>query len=305
MKCSFCDREAVYFRKYEGHYYCKGHFVKNIEKKVRRTKNRNKLIEDGDRVAIALSGGKDSSNTLFIINKLFKDHPKVEFFALTLDEGIKGYRDKCVKKSKVLCKELGVEQFIFSFKKEFGFTIDELAERLETGFCGACGLLRRYLLNKKARELGATKLATGHNLDDECQSIIMNFLKGDFLRLARVGPMPHLAKHPRFVVRIKPLIQVPEEESILYNKIRKISSCPKKCPYSFDNPLRGKTREFLKSLEETSPGIRYSLYESALKLASLVKEEFKSEKIKSCKECGEPSSREICKVCEFLKSIKS
>ena len=220
-----------------------------------------------------------------------------------MDEGIEKYRSKCVEKSKILCEELGVKQYIFSFKEEFGFTVDELAEKLESGYCGACGLLRRYLLNKKARELGANKLATGHNLDDECQSIVMNILKGDLLRLARVGPMPYLAKHPKFVVRIKPLIRIPENESMLYGRIRKIPSFPKKCPYSRDNPLRGKTRDFLNSLEETSPGIKYSLYESALKIASVVRKKFKSGKIGSCEKCGEPSSQKICRVCQFLKKL--
>jgi len=305
MKCSFCKKEAVYYRINEGHHYCKTHFLKNIEKRVKRTIRINNLIENGDKIAVAVSGGKDSANALFLLKRIFESNPKIEIFAITLDEGIKGYRDKSVKKSESLCKKLGVKQYIFSFKKVFGFTIDELSKKIKSGYCGGCGLLRRYLLNKKVRELGATKLATGHNLDDECQSILMNILKGDLLRLVRTGPIPQIVRHQRFVTRIKPLIMIPENESILYGEINKISAYPKKCSYSVDNPLRGETRKFLNSLEETSPGIKYSLYESALKIKPFIVGKFKQGKIGTCKKCGEPSSQSICKVCQFLNNLSS
>jgi len=305
MKCSFCKKESIYFRINEGHHYCKNHFLNNIEKRVKRTIRINNLIENGDRIVVATSGGKDSANALFLLKRIFESNPKIEIFAITLDEGIKGYRDKSVKKSESLCKKLGVKQYIFSFKKVFGFTIDELSKKIKSGYCGGCGLLRRYLLNKKVRELGATKLATGHNLDDECQSILMNILKGDLLRLVRTGPIPQIVRHQRFVTRIKPLIMIPENESILYGEINKISAYPKKCSYSVDNPLRGETRKFLNSLEETSPGIKYSLYESALKIKPFIVGKFKQGKIGTCKKCGEPSSQSICKVCQFLNNLSS
>jgi len=305
MKCSFCHDEPVYFRRNEGHYYCKKHFIKNIEKRVKRTIRINKLVENGDRIAVAVSGGKDSANVLFLLNKIFKNNPRIEIFAITLDEGIKGYRDKSIKKSKIFCKKIGVKQYIFTFDKEFNITVDKLSKKMKSGYCGSCGLLRRYLLNKKARELNATKLATGHNLDDECQSILMNVLKGDLLRLVRGGPMPMLTKHEKFVPRIKPLITIPENESELYAKINDIQFFPKKCVYSGDNPLRGQTRNFLNNLDETSPGIKYNLYESSIKIMPFIRMKFKSGKIGLCKKCGEPSSQEVCKICELMKKLPS
>lgn len=304
MKCSFCSRNAIYFRKYEGHYFCEKHFTQTIEKKAKKTIGSNKLIKAGDKVAIAHSGGRDSSSLVYLLNKIFQKNKKVKLFVISLDEGIKGYRDKCLKKSESLCEELGIERYVFSFKEEFGFTIDQLARKLKSGYCGTCGILKRYLLNKKARELGATKLATGHNLDDECQSILMNMLKGDLLRLVRVGPMPKLANHPKFVPRIKPLVEVPEEEIKLFAKINQIPSCVKVCPYARDDKLRGEAERFLRRLEKNSPGIMYSLYQSALRIAPIIRRKFKREKIRNCKVCGEPTSREICKVCELLSELK-
>lgn len=303
MKCSFCKNEAVLSRTYEGHNYCKKHFIKNFEKRFKKTIRINKLVENGDKVAIAYSGGKDSSNVLFLLNKIFKNNPKIELFAITFNEGIKGYRNNIIKKSEKFCKELEVKHYVFSFKKEFGFTIDQLSKKLDSGFCGSCGILKRYLLNKKVRELKATKIATGHNLDDECQSILMNILRGDLLRLVRVGPMPMIGIHSKFIPRIKPLVLTPENESELFASINNISFYPKKCPYSVDNHLRGKTEDFLNNLEKSSPGIKYSLYESACKIMPFVKEKFKGGKIRSCKKCGEPSSQEVCKVCEVISKL--
>ncbi|MDI6826028.1 MAG: TIGR00269 family protein [Candidatus Aenigmarchaeota archaeon] len=305
MNCSFCKQESIYFRNYEGHHYCEIHFVKNIEKRVKKTISTNKLIEKGDRIAVAHSGGKDSSNVLYLLNKIFSDNPNIELFAITIDEGIKGYRDKSVKKSESFCKKLGVKQHVFSFKKEFGFTIDQLSKKLKSGYCGSCGILKRYLLNKKARELGATKLATGHTLDDECQSIIMNVLRGDLLRFVRIGPMPLLAMHQKFVPRIKPLVLIPENESELFALVNNIPFHPKGCPYAVDNVLRGEVEEFLNNLEKCSPGIRYSLYESAHKIVTFVRKKFKTGKISTCEKCGEPSSRSVCKVCELIEKLSS
>jgi len=224
----------VYFRRNEGHHYCKNHFIKNIEKRVKRTIRVNKLIENGDRIAVAVSGGKDSANVLFLLNKIFKNNPKIKLFAITLDEGKKGYR---------------------------------------------------HLLDKKARELKATKLAIGWNLDDECQNILMSILKGGLLR--------GLTNHKIFIPVIKPLITIPENESELYARLNNISFHPKKCNSSADNILREQVRKFLNNLEETSPGIKYSLYESSRKIVPFIKTKLKS-----------GSTREVFKVCELLGNIK-
>ena len=300
MKCSFCDREAVYYRANEGKYYCKYHLTRSIEKKVKRTIRQHKLIEEGDVVAVAVSGGKDSMSLLYILNKIYKKNPKVKLFAITINEGTASYREKMIERIRNFCEELGVEHYVFSFKEEFGFGLDEIAPYFED-LCSVCGVLRRWLLNKKARELGATKLATAHNLDDEAQTAIMNFIKGDFQRLARMGAMPYLLKHPKFVLRIKPLVKMPEREMALYAML----NLPGKfflgsCPYAKGNVLRKETQKFLNRLEAKAPGVKHTLVESAHRLVPILKETYKEVKIGTCKLCGEPSSEEICKACQFV-----
>ncbi|MCD6403099.1 MAG: TIGR00269 family protein [Candidatus Aenigmarchaeota archaeon] len=304
--CSFCNRKAVYYRANEGKYYCERHFLASVEKRVKRVISEYKLIEEGDVIAVALSGGKDSSSLLYILHKIFKNNPKIRIFAITVHEGVKRYRSIGVKKAEELCKKLGIEHHVFYFEEEFGITITDVAKRMKENICTYCGVLRRYLLNKTSRELGATKLATGHNLNDEAETLLMNILKGDYLRLLRSGPKPMIMKHPKFVTRIKPLIKIPEEETKLYAKLRDLPILPKRCPYAKTNVLRGKAREFINSLEKESPGITFSFVENTWKLVERLKSNFKvKEKVRECKICGEPTSQDVCKACQILMQIKN
>lgn len=305
MKCSFCNKNAIYSRRNDGKDYCEAHFKRDIEKKVRRTMSKYKLIRPGDKVAIALSGGKDSANALYFLTKIFKGNPKVELIAITLDQGIEGETEKNVEISKKLCKKFEVLHYVFSFSEEFGSTVDNIKRSDKTGFCAICGSLRRYLLNKKARELGCTKVVTGHNLDDECQSIIMNLLKGDLIKFSRTGAMPGLIRNEGFVPRIKPLIMVQEEESRLFAELNGMDVNYCACKYMKFNALRGEAKKFINNLEKRSPGLKYSLLEATNKIVEMIRPELKSGEIGKCKKCGEPTSQKICKKCMILEGVQA
>jgi uncharacterized protein (TIGR00269 family) len=304
MKCSFCKHESIYFRENEGHYFCERHFSESIEKRVRKTIRTNNLIGKKDKIAVALSGGKDSSSTLHLLTNIFKSNPNIEIIAITIDQGFGCVNEYNAALAGSLCQELGVKHYIFSFKKEFKKDFKEIVKKNpKSNYCSICGVLRRYLINKKVRELCCTKLATGHNLDDECQSILMNMIKGDMMRLARVGAMPLLSQNSKFVPRIKPLFNIPESESLLFAKINKIKFSAQSCPFAKFNALRGETEQFLNNLEKRSPGIKYSLLESALHLKPYIEKKFTKQKIKFCEKCDEPTSQKICKTCEVLGGV--
>ncbi|OGI15992.1 TIGR00269 family protein [Candidatus Micrarchaeota archaeon RBG_16_49_10] len=305
MKCSFCSKKSIYSRKNDGRDYCENHFRRDVEKKVRRTLSKYRLVVPDDRVAVALSGGKDSANILYFLKRIFGENPKIEVAAITLDQGIKGETRKNVKIAKDFCRKFGVAHHVFTFKEEFGMTVDQVKNRDKVGFCAACGALRRYLINKKARELGFTKVATGHNLDDECQSIIMNLLKGDLVKLSRVGPMPGLIRDGNFVPRIKPLIFVQERESRLFAELNGMDVNYCACKYSKFNAMRGETKIYLNRLEERAPGLKYSLIEASLKMNAMLKVGFEGKTIGKCKKCGEPTSQELCKICTILEGVKT
>ncbi|MEM7819454.1 MAG: TIGR00269 family protein [Candidatus Aenigmatarchaeota archaeon] len=301
MKCK-CGNKGIFFRRYEGRYYCKKCFIYNIEKKFRSVVNRNKLIKKNDKIAVGLSGGKDSSVLLYLLFQLKNKLKGFDVFALTIDEGINDYRNKGLIFAKKLTKKFGIKHYIFSFKNEFGFTLDELTKN-KIKSCTYCGVLRRYILNKKARELGANKLAVGHNLDDEAQSIILNFIRGDLLRFQRLGAFPIILEDKKFVSRIKPLRDIPEKEITAYAILKNIKFFDGECPYSFDN-MRRDLQTLLNNLEEKYPGTKLQIVNFYDRIKPFISKK-ESEKIDYCIKCGEPSSLRICKACELLEKINS
>lgn len=297
MNCSFCKKRAIYLKSTNNEYFCEECLVKYVERKFKTCIRKNNMISKNDKIAICISGGKDSSVLLFLMNMILNKRKDVKYFAIILDEGIKGYREKGIKSAKKLCKILSIPLYAYSFKKELGIRIDRL-EKKKT--CTYCGVFRRYLLNKKALELGAKKIFVGHNLDDEAQSVMMNFLRGDYWRFIRLGPAPY-KKKKGFVPRFKPLVDISERETMLYAMVKKIPHFHDECPHSFDH-MRRDVSECLNKLEEKYPGIKQNIVRFYERIKKHLPE-WKGE-VKKCKICKEPTSRKMCKACELLNNLK-
>jgi len=307
--CSICKRkEAFFFRPYSGEKLCKGCFVKSIESKVRATIAKYGMFEFNDRIAVAVSGGKDSVSLLHILSKIERDYPNASLVAVSADEGIAGYRDEALKIALENCRKLGLEHHIISFKELYGFTLDEIVEKLrnkgegELTPCAYCGVLRRKALNIIARKVDADKLATAHTLDDEVQTILLNMLHGDPYRIAREKPVTD-ETHPKLVVRVKPFCEIPEKETALYAYIKKIKFQSTPCPYA-PEALRNDVRVFLNRMEEKHAGIKYTIFKAAEKLRPAIEKAEKTEALRECSECGEPTAQIVCKACEMLQKIK-
>jgi uncharacterized protein (TIGR00269 family) len=294
------------FRPYSGEYLCKGCFINSIDEKVRRSIASHSMLREDDQIAVGLSGGKDSVVLLHIMMKIESGFPKSRLMALTIDEGISGYREGSIEIAKRNASRLGVEHHIVSFKDIFGHTIDEIMqdERVRNSgatACSFCGSMRRRALNDKARELGATKLAVGHNLDDESQSILLNVFRSDISRLARLSRVGANGDR-RFVPRIKPLRAVPERETILYAYFKGIEFHSQQCPYS-SNVLRGEIESLLNRLEDRRPGVKYSVLKFLDDLTPTLNYYVRDEDFTTCERCGEPSSDKLCNVCKLLSGI--
>ncbi|MFH1445656.1 MAG: TIGR00269 family protein [Nanoarchaeota archaeon] len=305
MKKCRCCKEAVFHRSYEGRYLCEQHFCESVERKVKRTIRDHRMVQKGDKIVIGVSGGKNSVSLLHIMSKTFGKVPGTELIAISINEGIKDVGTKHIKLAKKLCKKMGIEHKIYSFKKEFGKTMDQKVKE-ETKLkepCAYCGVGRRYMLNKIAREMKADKLCVGNNLDNEAQSVLMNYIRGDMPRASRLGMITNFSisedTGSLFVPKIKPLRLLPEEEAELYAKIKKLDAVEKKCPYN--SGLRSDALKFVNELEEKYPGVRYSILETFDKFLPIIRNQVKGTKIKLkvCKKCGEPSAQEICKTCEL------
>ncbi len=306
--CTVCRRrEAVFMRLYSGERLCRKCFLESIEDRVKATVAKYKMLEPNDKIMVAVSGGKDSVSLLHILAKIEKAFPKASLCAVTVDEGIKGYRDEALRFAVKNCRKLGVEHKVTSFEKLFGAKLDDivkmLGEKKQGGLtpCAYCGVLRRRALNVAAREAGVNKLATAHNLDDEAQTILLNLFHGDAPRIARVKPV--LAeRHPKLVKRVKPLCEVPEKETTMYAYLKKIEFQSIPCPYA-RTALRNDIRTMLNRLEEKHAGVKFTIFRSIEKIRPALEAVAEADKLRDCKICGEPTTDEICKPCQMLQEL--
>jgi tRNA-5-methyluridine54 2-sulfurtransferase len=301
MSCKFCTTNPVITLQNKVN-LCSSCFTKYFERKAFRTIKQYKLIKRNDHIVVACSGGKDSLSLLHLLNKPSKKM-KIKLTALLIDEGIKGYRDSSIKDAKNFCKENKIKLHIASYKKNLNKTLDGMKKQHpNTIACSMCGVFRRTLLNKESRKLKATKLATGHNLDDEAQSIMMNQFRHNIALSARMGPITGVKKDPRFIPRIKPFYFLTEKEVATYAFLKGLISKFNECPYNEDS-YRFEIRDLLNNIEEKYPGTKHSIVASFIETLPILKEKFKNKKIGSCEICKEPSSSKICNFCVLSKKI--
>jgi len=303
--CTVCKRrEAFFFRPYSGEKLCRKCFVRSVEEKVRATIAKYKMLEFDDKIAVAVSGGKDSVSLLHILAKMERDYPRASLVAVTIDEGIKGYRDEALKIAAENCKKLGINHHIVSFKELYRYTLDEIVKRLKKGKggltpCAYCGVLRRRALNVAARKVKADKIATAHTLDDETQTILLNIFHGDVLRIAREKPVTDEA-HPKLVQKVKPFCEIPEKETALYAYVRQVKFQSAPCPYASE-ALRNDIRMMLNRMEEKHSGIKFTIFKSMEGIRPALEDIARKEGLKECSECGEPTTEKICKTCQMLR----
>jgi uncharacterized protein (TIGR00269 family) len=306
--CSACrKREAFFFRPYSGERLCRRCFAKSVEAKVRATISEYRMLRFDDRLAVAVSGGKDSVSLLHILAGLEWKHPKSSLVAVTVDEGIKGYRDEALRIAVENCKKLNIEHHVVSFKNLFGYTLDKLIASQRTkdvsscSSCAYCGVLRRKALNLAARQVDASRIATAHTLDDEVQTILLNIFHGDVMRLAREKPVTD-AVHRKLVRRIKPFCEIPERETSLYAYVEGIEFQSTPCPYASE-ALRNDVRHMLNRLEENHAGMKFAIFSSIERIRPALEKADKKEGLGECCECGEPTSERICRTCQMLKQM--
>ena len=218
MKCKYCDGKGVLNE------LCKGHFIEYFESKVYGCIDKYNLVPEGSKILVGVSGGKDSITILYLLNKRYKN-----VTAYTVDEGISGYRDKTLEDAKTFCQRYNIPMIIESVEDNFGFRLDEAVPNTRKKPCNICGIMRRYLLNKhKEYDI----LATGHNMDDEIQSILMNIMKNQIELLARLGPKPGIINSDNFLPRVKPLYFCSEKEVMTYSYLMGFKMSFIECPFA-------------------------------------------------------------------------
>jgi len=293
--CDSCgEAEPVYRQAYSGVRLCAGCFKESVERRVRRTISRHGLLREDDRVVVAVSGGKDSLTLLRILARIEQRFPRVRLLAVSIDEGIPGYRDEALRLVHETCARLGVEYRVYSFEELFGLGLVEairrgVLQRLGVGACTLCGVWRRKAINVAAEEAGATVVATAHTLDDIVQTYFMDILRGEFPR----APIGLRREVGGVTPRIAPLRAIPEEEVVLYAYLSGIPFQEAPCPNA-PHSQRDLVRSFLARFGARYPG---SLFAALKAIESRI--EPHSAVFTACRICGEPTSRGVCRACEF------
>jgi len=285
---------------------CKSHFITYFEEKVFKTINKFKLIDRKDKLCIATSGGKDSLTVLYLTKKYLNRY-KIQddnLFALCVDEGIKNYRQNTIEDLQEFCNKYEIPLKVVSSKDEFGAPLDEAYPKINKDTkkkpCNVCGVFRRYILNKYARQEGATKVITGHNLDDESQAVVMNLFKANTKLAGRLGPISGIHEQDGFVQRVKPLYMCSEKEVRLYTLLKGFKIDYTECPYSQEG-FRHKVQVMLNNFENEYRGTKQGIIKSYLAMLPLLKEHDTqtNESIRSCETCQEPSNKVVCNACEM------
>jgi uncharacterized protein (TIGR00269 family) len=306
--CTLCGRkDAVFGRSYSGENLCARCFCRTVEDRVRRTISKYEMLGPKDRIMVAVSGGKDSVTLLHILAKIEKAFPDVVLRAGTVDEGIRDYRDEALKIAEGNCRKLGVDHLVVSFKELFGYGLDEIVELIRrrggNGLtpCSYCGVLRRKALNTLAREAGVDKLVIAHSLDDETQTMLLNVVHGDPIRIARSKPVLDVV-HPRLVQRVKPLCMVPEKEVVFYAYLKGIEFQSISCPYA-ETALRNDIRTMLNRMEHKHAGTLFTVFRSMEKIRPALEAYAEEVKLQDCRLCGEPTVGDLCRACQMLQEL--
>ena len=300
MKCDRCENQAAYTRKYSGEKLCSSCFSNSILRKTAKTISKYNMIQNNDLVAVAVSGGKDSLALLNIINQMADNH-NFKIKAITIDEGIPGYRNEALDIVQAFCAKLNVEHKVFSYKELFDLTLDEALDLRgdeKTSSCSICGTLRRRAIDHAAKDIGADVIATGHNLDDTLQTFVINMLSGDTNKIGWMDP----DTSENALRKIKPFCEIYESEIVFYAFTNNIPFQTEPCPH-MNEGIRTEIREFLNSLEGKHSGIKNNLYQSIVKVSQIVKDTNYKQKV-ICEKCGNECTGKICSVCNMVLKLK-
>lgn len=318
MECDKCGESAVMVASYSGQHLCDYHFCRSVDERVRKRIRKDALLprdttpDDPERWLIGLSGGKDSVVLTHILDDIFADDPRIELVALTIHEGIDEYRDMSLAACLELTDQLSITHEVVEYAAEYAVEMDDVAEDdpLNMAPCAYCGVLRRDVLSRYAHTYEADKLLTGHNLDDEAQTALMNVLSGDVKQIAKhfdasLGSFDdrNISDDP-FVPRAKPLRDIPEKEVALYAHLHDLPMHHAECPHA-DRAFRGEIQELIHSLESDHPGTRHSIMAGYEELAALAANAYRSgtQHTQECEVCGSPTSNTICRTCELVDAI--
>lgn len=263
---------------------CRDCFLTVFEDETHHTITTSKLFFPGERVAIGASGGKDSTVLASVLKTLNERHNYgLDLVLLSVDEGIKGYRDDSLETVKRNAVQYEMPLKIVGYDTLYGWTMDQVVETIgKKGNCTYCGVFRRQALDRGAKMLEIKHVVTGHNADDVAETVLMNLLRGDLPRLSRSTNIV-TGGSSSDVKRSKPLKYAYEKEIVLYAHHKKLDYFSTECIYS-PEAFRGTARTLIKNLEKVRPSAILDIVRSGEDMARLTPE--KNESACACDDEG-------------------
>ena len=292
-KCKFCKKKAEVFVEFS---LCKECFFNLFEKRFK--KDSEKILRKFKKIAIGISGGKDSGTLLYLLRKIY---PEKEIFAFHLNLGIFEFSDESEKFAKKQAELAKVNLKVFRLKEILGFEIPEIRKKYKK-VCGICGNIKRYFFNKIAFEEKCDLFLTAHHLDDFLERALNSILVGDFESLIRLKP--YLPKRGNLVAKFKPFYRTLEKNIREYASLREIPFCEKKCPLrERDLPPQKRLREAIEIVSQREQ-TKYTILSSFLRLIKMLEKNISLPKLVKCERCGFLTTSKICAFCRRVNKIK-
>ncbi len=303
MKCSRCGGTAAINMRQHRLRLCANHFTEWFVSMTQRTIERHEMFSQADRVLVAVSGGKDSLALWDVLLTLGYQAEGL-YINLGIDEEL-GYSNL----SLAMCRRFVSAHHpkavlhVVDLEGEYGQPLPVLARTRRRGRgkpCSVCGLVKRHVMNRIARDGDFAAIATGHNLDDEVAVLMQNTLHWQTGYLARQAPV--LKERDGLARKVKPLVRIYEREAAAYTIIRGIEYIYDECPYA-----KGSTTNFYKDLlnqlEQKSPGAKQQFYLQFLQARDTGAVAFAAEQdidLRPCRQCGQPTTAgDLCAFCRL------
>ncbi|HEX2849469.1 MAG TPA: tRNA(Ile)-lysidine synthetase [Acidimicrobiales bacterium] len=298
-KCRRCRApEVVIELRRHNASFCRDCFLHHCREQVSRTIEEMRMIAPGDRVLVAVSGGKDSLGLWDLLLGLGYDVD-----GLYIGLGIGDYSRESGEATRAFAAARSATLVEVDLPTDYGFDIPGAASATHRVPCSACGLSKRHLFNKAALDGGYDVVATGHNLDDEAAVLFGNVLRWDRDYLGRQRPV--LPASPGFVRKVKPLVRLGEREMAAYCVLTGIDYIVEECPNAVGNKHLG-YKEALNAIEEQSPGSKAAFYLGFLARASdLFADDTAAaaSELRTCPSCGSPTTAEVCAFCKLVTRV--
>jgi len=295
MKCRRCKAPAVLEVRRHNAAFCRDCFLRHVREQVKRAIEAYDMLHAQDRILVAVSGGKDS---LALWDLLLDLGYRAD--GLYLGLGIGDYSSRSAELVRSFAAERNARLIEIALTEEYGFDIPTAGRKGSRSTCAVCGLSKRYVFNKTAREHGYDVVATGHNLDDEAATLLGNTLRWQTDYIAR--QFPALPAEEGLARKVKPLYRLSELETAAYAFLRGIDYVVEECPLVAGN-TQLRYKEAMNRLEATSPGTKAQFFLSYLDRAAPLFATQDDADLRPCERCDQPTTGRFCAFCRAQAQI--